>query len=238
MTTLHLGDGGPHPVVASAARELLNKSENERSGVLSTAMSFLGALPRPVVARVTRRCDWRIADLTAGDRPTTLYLAGHRLAPWLSHLMVSRQETPRPLLTAGEVVRLLSSDELVLMSGCPPIQAKKARYFEDRRLATRVRAQHRSPCRRRRPGKRWHRMDIPTQTGAGNLKVQRRPTMTFKKEHADAFRDLIARFESEAGAGAIVDAIAAALTKRKRAASRGRRLHPRLPLVDRVDAET
>ena len=52
---------GPHPVVASAARELLNKSENERSGVLSTAMSFLGLYRDPVVAKVTRRCDWRIA---------------------------------------------------------------------------------------------------------------------------------------------------------------------------------
>ena len=31
MTTRHLGDT-PHPVVASAAREVLNKSENERSG--------------------------------------------------------------------------------------------------------------------------------------------------------------------------------------------------------------
>ncbi|WP_162955122.1 type IV secretory system conjugative DNA transfer family protein, partial [Pseudomonas aeruginosa] len=41
MTTPHLGDW-PHPVVASAAREVLNKSDNERSGVLSTAMSFLG----------------------------------------------------------------------------------------------------------------------------------------------------------------------------------------------------
>jgi hypothetical protein len=37
--------------------------------------------------------------------------------------------------------------------------------------------------------------------------------MAFQKEHADAFRDLIARFESEAGANAIVDAIAAALTE-------------------------
>jgi type IV secretion system protein VirD4 len=52
-----------HPVVASAARELLNKSDNERSGVLSTAMSFLGLYRDPVVAQVTRRCDWRIADL-------------------------------------------------------------------------------------------------------------------------------------------------------------------------------
>jgi type IV secretion system protein VirD4 len=263
MTTPHLGEAGPHPVVASAARELLNKSENERSGVLSTAMSFLGLYRDPVVARVTRRCDWRIVDLIAGDRPATLYLvvppsdisrtkplirlvlnqigrrlteelharnrrhrlllmldefpalgrldffesalafmagyglksfliaqslnqiekaygpnnsildnchvrvcfatndertakrvsdalgiatelramknyAGHRLSPWLGHLMVSRQETARPLLTAGEVMQLPPNDELVLMSGCPPIRAKKARYFEDRRFAERI----------------------------------------------------------------------------------------------------
>ena len=74
MTTPHLGDAGPHPVVASTARELLNKSDNERSGVLSTAMSFLGLYRDPVVAQVTRRCDWRITDLIADDRPATLYL--------------------------------------------------------------------------------------------------------------------------------------------------------------------
>jgi type IV secretion system protein VirD4 len=33
MSTPHLGKAGVHPVVASAARELLNKSDNERSGV-------------------------------------------------------------------------------------------------------------------------------------------------------------------------------------------------------------
>jgi type IV secretion system protein VirD4 len=53
MTTAHLGEAGPHPVIASAARELLNKSENERSGVLSTAMSFLGLYRDPVVAKVS-----------------------------------------------------------------------------------------------------------------------------------------------------------------------------------------
>jgi hypothetical protein len=36
----HLAEAGPHPEIASAERELLYKSENERSGVLSTAMSF------------------------------------------------------------------------------------------------------------------------------------------------------------------------------------------------------
>jgi type IV secretion system protein VirD4 len=66
MTTPHLGEAGVHPVVASAARELLNKSANERSGVLSTAMSFLGLYRDPVVAQVTQRCDWRIADLVDG----------------------------------------------------------------------------------------------------------------------------------------------------------------------------
>ena len=263
MTTPHLGKKGVHPVVASAARELLNKSENERSGVLSTAMSFLGLYRDPVVATVTRRCDWRIRDLVEAERPVTLYLvvppsdisrtkplvrlilnqigrrlteeldskrrrhrlllmldefpalgrldffesalafmagyglksfliaqslnqiekaygqnnsildnchvrvsfatndertakrvsdalgmatelramknyAGSRLSPWLGHLMISRQETARPLLTPGEVMQLPPDDELVLMSGCAPIRAKKARYYEDPELKARI----------------------------------------------------------------------------------------------------
>jgi type IV secretion system protein VirD4 len=263
MKTAHLGDAGPHPVIASAARELLNKSDNERSGVLSTAMSFLGLYRDPVVAEVTRRCDWRITDIVGGARPSTLYLvvppsdiartkplirlilnqvgrrltedlnangrrhrlllmldefpalgrldffesalafmagyglksfliaqslnqiekaygpnnsildnchvrisfatndertakrvsdalgtatemramrnyAGHRLSPWLGHLMVSRSETARPLLTPGEVMQLPPADEIVMVAGTPPIRAKKARYFEDRRFQERV----------------------------------------------------------------------------------------------------
>jgi type IV secretion system protein VirD4 len=263
MTTPHLGEVGPHPVVASTARELLNKSDNERSGVLSTAMSFLGLYRDPVVAEVTSRCDWRIADIVANPRPATLYLvvppsdisrtkplirlvlnqigrrltedlhakdrrhrvlmmldefpalgrldffesalafmagyglkafliaqslnqiekaygannsildnchvrvsfatndertakrvsdalgtatemkamknyAGHRLSPWLGHLMVSRSETARPLLTPGEVMQLPPSDEIVMVAGSPPIRAKKARYYEDGRFKARV----------------------------------------------------------------------------------------------------
>jgi type IV secretion system protein VirD4 len=37
-------------------------------------MSFLGLNRDPVVATVTRRCDWRIRDLVEGARPATLYL--------------------------------------------------------------------------------------------------------------------------------------------------------------------
>src|SRR5690606_3620695 len=74
MRTPHLGTR-PHPVVAAAARELLDKSDNERSGVLSTAVSFLGLYRDPTVAAATAGCDWRIADLVEGPRPVTLYLA-------------------------------------------------------------------------------------------------------------------------------------------------------------------
>jgi type IV secretion system protein VirD4 len=35
-------------------------------------------------------------------------------------------------------MQLPPGDELVLMSGCPPIRARKARYFEDRRFTERV----------------------------------------------------------------------------------------------------
>ena len=263
LNTPHLGPDGAHPVVASAARELLNKSENERSGVLSTAMSFLGLYRDPVVAQATSCCHWRIGDLVESDRPATLYLvvppsdisrtkplirlilnqvgrrlteelhssarkhrlllmldefpalgrldffesalafmagyglkafliaqslnqiekaygqnnsildnchvrvsfatndertakrvsdalgiatelramknyAGHRLSPWLGHLMVSRQETARPLLTAGEIMQLPTDDELVLVSGSPPIRARKIRYYQDKALKQRV----------------------------------------------------------------------------------------------------
>ncbi|MDR6849935.1 MULTISPECIES: conjugal transfer protein TraG [Alphaproteobacteria] len=263
MTTPHLGEAGVHPVVASAARELLNKSENERSGVLSTAMSFLGLYRDPVVARVTRACDWRISDLVSGPQAVTLYLvvppsdisrtkplirlvlnqigrrlteelhpkgnrhrvllmldefpalgrldffesalafmagyglkafliaqslnqiekaygqnnaildnchvrvsfatndertakrisdalgtatemramknyAGHRLSPWLGHLMVSRTETARPLLTPGEVMQLPSDQEIVMVSGVAPIRGTKARYYLDPRFCERL----------------------------------------------------------------------------------------------------
>ena len=63
-----------HPVVAQAARELLNKSENERSGVLSTALRFLSLYRDPVVAAVTSASDWQISDLVEGPRPVSLYL--------------------------------------------------------------------------------------------------------------------------------------------------------------------
>jgi type IV secretion system protein VirD4 len=90
--------------------------------------------------------------------------AGHRLSPWLGHLMVSRQETARPLLTPGEVMQLPPSDELVLVSGCPPIRAKKARYYEDIRLAERILPPARAISHRPgfAPTDDWSRLPAPS----------------------------------------------------------------------------
>jgi type IV secretion system protein VirD4 len=57
--------------------------------------------------------------------------AGHGLSPWLGHLMVSRQETARPLLTSGEVMQLPPTEEIIMVAGLPPIRAEKIRYYED-----------------------------------------------------------------------------------------------------------
>jgi type IV secretion system protein VirD4 len=73
LTTKHLPTG-PHPVVAQAAREMLNKSENELSGVVSTALSCLTLYRDPVIARNTAASDFRITDLMNADVPVSLYL--------------------------------------------------------------------------------------------------------------------------------------------------------------------
>ena len=106
----------------------------------TTVPSTFCALRRPEVAKADERTAKRVSDAlgTATEMRAMKNYAGHRLSPWLGHLMVSRQETARPLLTPGEVMQLPSDDELILVSGCHPIRAKKARYFEDAELKARI----------------------------------------------------------------------------------------------------
>lgn len=81
-----------HPVVASSARDMLNKSDNERSGVLSTAMSFLTLYRDPIVAANTSASEFRITDLMNDEKPLSLYLVVRpsdkdRLKPLIRLLM-------------------------------------------------------------------------------------------------------------------------------------------------------
>ncbi len=82
----------------------------------------------------------RVSDAlgTATEMKAMKNYAGHRLSPWLGHLMVSRSETARQLLTPGEIMQLPPSDEIVMVAGIAPIRAKKARYYEDARFKERV----------------------------------------------------------------------------------------------------
>lgn len=82
----------------------------------------------------------RVSDAlgTATEQRAMRNYAGHRLAPWLAHVMVSRQETARALLTPGEVMQMPATEELVLVSGLPPIKANKLRYYEDPAFKERV----------------------------------------------------------------------------------------------------
>ncbi|VAV93416.1 Coupling protein VirD4, ATPase required for T-DNA transfer [hydrothermal vent metagenome] len=58
--------------------------------------------------------------------------------PWLGHVMVSRQETARQLLTPGEVMQLPMDQELIQIAGLPPIRARKLRYYEVQNFTTRI----------------------------------------------------------------------------------------------------
>jgi type IV secretion system protein VirD4 len=77
----------------------------------------------------------RVSDAlgTATEMRAMKNYAGHRLSPWLGHLMVSRSETARPLLTPGEIMQLPPErrdrhgrrhaadpgEEGALLRGCP-----------------------------------------------------------------------------------------------------------------------
>jgi type IV secretion system protein VirD4 len=63
-----------HPVVAMAARDMLNKDPKEETSVLSTATRFLTLFRDPVVARATSASDFSVDELMNGERPLSLYL--------------------------------------------------------------------------------------------------------------------------------------------------------------------
>ncbi|MGA5726612.1 type IV secretory system conjugative DNA transfer family protein [Ralstonia thomasii] len=91
-----------HPMVAEAARSFLNKSDNERSGVQSTAMSFLSIYRDPIIEMNTARSDFKIRDLQNHDSPVDLYL----IAP------PSDKDRVRPLfrLILNQIVRGLTEE--------------------------------------------------------------------------------------------------------------------------------
>jgi len=275
MKTAQHDKGIAHERIAAAAQAMLNKSEEERSGILSTALAFLGLYSDPIVARNTADSDFRIRDLMQAEHPMSLYIVvpdsdrlrlkpltrmmmtmitqrlvevlnpkenkhrllmlidefprlgklpfftdalaylagynikvmlvmqsksqldapdahgvgntliesckvrsvftaqdpvtaqwiadalgpktevhqqttytGHRLAPWLGHVMVADQETSRSLLDAAEICKLPASDLILLVAGFPPVRAKRLKYYERPEFVARANL----PALKLRPG--------------------------------------------------------------------------------------
>lgn len=63
-----------HPKVGEAAAEVQNKAPNEKSGVLSTAKSFLNLYQNPVVAKNTSISEFQIEDLLNPEREVSFFL--------------------------------------------------------------------------------------------------------------------------------------------------------------------
>jgi type IV secretion system protein VirD4 len=62
------------PVVAAAAKDMLDRPEEEGGSVLSTAKSFLTLYRDDIVGRNTSHSDFSVLDLMHHDSPVTLYL--------------------------------------------------------------------------------------------------------------------------------------------------------------------
>jgi len=67
-------DGDVHPAVGAAARDMLDRPEEEAGSVLSTAKSYLSLYRDPVVARNVSTSDFSIHDLMNDRRPLSLYI--------------------------------------------------------------------------------------------------------------------------------------------------------------------
>jgi type IV secretion system protein VirD4 len=68
----------------------------------------------------------------------TRTFTGHRLSPWLGHVMISDQESQRALMTAGEVLTMDRRELLILAHAEHPIRARQLRYYQDSQLKRRV----------------------------------------------------------------------------------------------------
>ena len=77
MTTYAHVDGLNHPVVGAAARDMLDRPEEEAGSVLSTAKSYLALYRDPVVARNVSKSQFKIKDLMNHDDPVSLYIVTH-----------------------------------------------------------------------------------------------------------------------------------------------------------------
>jgi type IV secretion system protein VirD4 len=112
IKTIHRLDlNETHEVVASSARDMLNRPAQERGSVLSSAMSYLALYRDPLVALNTESSDFRIHDLMKHEKAVSLYLV----------VRPADKDRLKPLmrLILNQIVRTLTRDEMKFVNGQP-----------------------------------------------------------------------------------------------------------------------
>jgi type IV secretion system protein VirD4 len=74
MVTYQHMNGEPHPVAAAAARDMMDRPEEEAGSVLSTAKSYLALYRDPIVARNVSKSEFKITELMHHESPVSLYI--------------------------------------------------------------------------------------------------------------------------------------------------------------------
>lgn len=120
--------GKNHPVVGSAARDMLDRPEEEAGSVLSTAKSYLALYRDPIVARNIGKSEFKIKDLMHHDAPVSLYIVTQpndkaRLRPLVRVMvnMIVRQLADRMDFKDGRAVAHYKHRLLMMLDEFPSL---------------------------------------------------------------------------------------------------------------------
>ncbi|MDR5791707.1 type IV secretory system conjugative DNA transfer family protein [Caballeronia sp. LP003] len=118
-----------HPVVANAARAMLNTPDEERGSVLSTAKRCLTLFLDPVVAKNTSRSDFCVRDLMTLDKPVSCYYIPNeedmaRLQPLsrLFFMLVIQRNVEKMEANDGRMVAGIKHRLLMLIDEFPALR--------------------------------------------------------------------------------------------------------------------
>jgi type IV secretion system protein VirD4 len=105
---------------ASAGQDMLNRPEQERGSVLSSAMAYLSIYRDPLVAKNISRSDFSVQDLMHYHQPVSLYLV----------VRPADKDRLKPLmrLILNQIVRVLTRNEQLFECG-QPVQSFRHRLL-------------------------------------------------------------------------------------------------------------
>lgn len=118
-----------HPMIANAAKTMLNKEDKDRSGVLSTAKSLLSLYLDPITAMNTSHSDFLVRDLMTGTEPVSLYYVVssadmERMTPLtrLFYALFIRRNASDMEFEGGRTLKNYSHPLLMIIDEMPSLQ--------------------------------------------------------------------------------------------------------------------